>query len=322
MNDLIIGNTQINPGKRQTVDLPIGRLPSQAMLSMPVSVIRGKQDGPRLWISAAIHGDEINGVEIIHRILEFIRNREIKGTLIAVPIVNIFGFSQQSRYLPDRRDLNRCFPGSRGGSLAARLASIFIREIVDNSTHGIDIHTGAIHRCNLLQIRCNPACQASLALASAFQPAIVVTKRPIKGTLRWSATKKNKPNILIEAGEALRFSEGLIENSTQGILRTMAHLGMLDDLTSYPTDTTRFSSKTHWVRAKLGGLFQTQVELGQSVEKGALLGKITDVLGKLNVKIKAQNSGVIIGLTKNPLVYQGDALVHVAIIDDKSNTLP
>ena len=146
-----IGGTKIPPAQRRRIEIPVARLPTQTMLSLPVVAINGFADGPTLWVSAAIHGDELNGVEIIHRVLQQISPHKLRGTLIAVPIVNVFGFIEQSRYLPDRRDLNRSFPGSKRGSLASRLANLFMEEIVSRSTHGIDLHTASAHRHNLPQ---------------------------------------------------------------------------------------------------------------------------------------------------------------------------
>ncbi|MFW6198438.1 MAG: M14 family metallopeptidase, partial [Acidobacteriota bacterium] len=148
-----IGGERVAPGETRRLDLPVARLPTQQMLSLPVKVLHGSRPGPRLWLSAAIHGDEVNGVEIIRRVLDAVRPEELAGTVVAVPIVNVFGFVQQSRYLPDRRDLNRSFPGSRRGSLAARLARLFLTEVVERCSHGIDLHTGSLHRSNLPQVR-------------------------------------------------------------------------------------------------------------------------------------------------------------------------
>ncbi|MEQ8963814.1 MAG: succinylglutamate desuccinylase/aspartoacylase family protein, partial [Coleofasciculus sp. C2-GNP5-27] len=152
---LTIGGITVAPGERKRTEIPVARLPTQTLLSLPITVINGVEAGPRLWISAAIHGDEINGVEIIRQVLERINPSQLHGVLIAVPIVNVFGFIEQSRYLPDRRDLNRSFPGSPRGSLASRLADLFMTEVVSRCTHGIDLHTAAQHRTNLPQIRAN-----------------------------------------------------------------------------------------------------------------------------------------------------------------------
>lgn len=308
-----IAGVQINRGERKRIDLPVAMLPAQTMISMPIIVIRGKKDGPRLWISSAVHGDEINGVEIIRRTLEHVNKNTLVGTLIAVPVVNVFGFTQQSRYLPDRRDLNRSFPGSKSGSLAARMAHLFLKEIVEKSTHGVDIHTGAIHRSNYLHIRCDSGSDSSLELASAFKPGVILARKSGKGTLRESATKMGIPNILIELGEALRFNENYIEECTFGLFRIMSHLGMLVNAPSCSTMETLVTSESVWVRAKRGGLFQSIVELGSRVERKKVLGSINDVQGVHHSAIVSPHEGIVIGLNKNPIVYQGEALIHIAV---------
>lgn len=314
MSDLIIAGMRIMPGERKYIEVPIAQLPAQTMLKMPLVVKRSKCDGPILWISSAVHGDEINGVEIIHRMLEYVKNHKLRGTLIAVPIVNIFGFTHQSRYLPDRRDLNRSFPGGRKGSLAARLAHLFLTEVVEKATHGIDIHTGAIHRPNYIHARCDSTLEASLDLARNFSPPIILTKKSGAGTLRAAASKMGKPNILIELGEALRFHEGYIEECVQGLLRVMNHLGMIDEKPIYPVDKPLETAETVWIRARRGGLFRTAVRLGDRVKKSQNLGIVTDVHGESQGKIVAPKPGLVIGLLENPLVYQGDALIHIAVL--------
>jgi len=245
-------------------------------------------------------------------VLEHMKTTTIRGTLIAVPIVNVFGFTQQSRYLPDRRDLNRSFPGGKSGSLAGRLAHLFLSEIVEKATHGIDIHTGAIHRSNHLHIRSEPN-QGSLELAHAFKPSVILTTMSMKGTLRASANKMNIPNILVELGEALRYNESYIEECTQGIFRIMHHLGMIDEYPACSTSAPFITSSTTWVRARRGGLFHPTVALGSYVSKGQQLGKISDILGDSHGDLLAPKKGIVIGMAKNPIVYQGDALIHIAI---------
>lgn len=313
MSELQIGSKLITPGSKQNINIPLALLPGQSMVTMPTIVIRGKKPGPVLWISSAVHGDEINGVEVISRLLEYVCPQNIRGTLIAVPIVNVFGFTQQSRYLPDRRDLNRSFPGNQNGSLAARLANLFMREIVAKADFGIDIHTGAIHRSNLPQVRCDPSLEESMDLAKAFGASVVVVKKSGSGTLRWAATKKKIPNILIEVGEALRFNESYIETTKQGALRVMHHLGMLEHKLPFPDAEPMFSSETLWVRSRWGGLFQPRAQLGDKVAKGQVIGRVNDVFGKNHGSLRSPKKGIVIGMSKNPVVYQGDALMHIAV---------
>ncbi|MGA0200044.1 MAG: M14 family metallopeptidase, partial [Prochlorotrichaceae cyanobacterium] len=225
---LKIGGKTILPGSQCSFELPVAKLPTQTQLSLPVSVIHGRRPGPCLWLSAAIHGDEINGVEIIRQVLSQVFPKTLRGTLIAVPIVNVFGFIDQSRYLPDRRDLNRCFPGSPRGSLASRLAHLFMKEIVSHCTHGIDLHTASHHRANLPQIRANLHHPETRRCALAFAAPALMHTALRDGSLRQAAARREIPTLLYEGGEALRFEPDVIHRGTQGILRVMQALSMED----------------------------------------------------------------------------------------------
>lgn len=314
-NTIEIAKEIIPPGRSRRLDLPVSRLPTQTMLSLPITIVNGVVPGPKLWLSAAIHGDELNGVEIIRQVLEQIKPEKLRGTLLAVPIVNVFGFIEQSRYLPDRRDLNRSFPGSETGSLASRLANIFMREIVSQSTHGIDLHTGAINRVNLPQIRGNLQDPETHRCAKAFGTKIIMHSDTRDGSLRQAATKKGIPVLLYEAGEALRFNSEAIEIGVQGILKVMNCLDMYD----LPDNSNELEpievSKTKWIRASRGGIFHLRVKLGEQVAKKQELGIITDAVGEYQVKVRASVEGIVLSYSLNPLVNQGDAIVHLAIIE-------
>ena len=190
MSNIKIAGDEVAPCQVKQIQIPVAKLPTQTMMSLPVTVINGKEDGAKLWLSAAIHGDEINGVEIIRRVVSLINPQRLKGCVVAVPIVNVFGFIEQSRYLPDRRDLNRSFPGSESGSLASRLAELFMREIVANCTHGIDLHTAAIHRINLPQVRANLEDEETRQCAIAFNTPVMIHATTRDGSLRQAASKK------------------------------------------------------------------------------------------------------------------------------------
>lgn len=309
-----IAGQAIAPGKRHRLEIPVSRLSTQTMMSLPVVVVNGKRNGPKLWLSAAIHGDEINGVEIIRQVLEKVRPHLLRGTLIAVPIVNVFGFIEQSRYLPDRRDLNRAFPGSPNGSLAARLAHLFMREIVHRSTHGIDLHTAAMPRINLPQIRANLEDEETTRCAEAFGAPLIVSATTRDGSLRQAATKRGIPILLYEGGEALRFDEEAIQIGVEGIFRVMDYLGMYPlPLSSVMTCNPVRVAATKWVRASRSGIFHLGVKLGEKVEKKQFLGLITDAFGERHTKVRAPASGIAIGHIQNPLVNQGDAIVHLAL---------
>ncbi|MCX8078222.1 MAG: succinylglutamate desuccinylase/aspartoacylase family protein [Geminocystis sp.] len=305
----------IPPGVVKQLEIPVARLPTQTLICLPVTVINGLESGARLWISAAIHGDEINGVEIIRQVVNQVNPRYLKGTLIAVPIVNVFGFIEQSRYLPDRRDLNRCFPGSENGSLASRLAHLFMREIVYKCTHGIDIHTAAIHRINLPQIRANLDDPETLKIAEAFNCPVMIHANTRDGSLRQAASSRGIPILLYEGGEALRFDDYAIDVGIRGIFRVMRVLGMYEHPCCYeelPPPIRIQQSK--WLRAPHSGMFQFRSHLGAVVEKKQVIGTITDAFGNRTVAVKSTVRGIIIGHVQNPLVNQGDALVHIALL--------
>lgn len=306
------------PGTQVKVDIPVAQLPTETMLSLPVTVIHGRKPGPRLWLSAAIHGDEINGVEIIRRVMKLIRPSRLRGTLIAVPVVNIFGFIEQSRYLPDRRDLNRSFPGSARGSLAARLASLFMHEIVYHCTHGIDLHTAAIHRINLPQIRANLEDPQTYAFARAFGAPIMIHAAMRDGSLRQAAAKRGIPVLLYEGGEALRFNADAIAVGVAGILRVLNALEMYGTQEESWCSLSLESHSTKWVRASRGGVLHLETHLNQSVHKRQHLGFIGDAYGDKSVAIRSPLDGVVIGHSQNPLVNQGDGIVHIAEITPDS----
>ena len=311
---LVINGTTITPGSRLTIDVPIGRLYTHTPMSMPVHVIHGKSEGPRLFVCAAIHGDEINGVEIIRRVIKMSVLRRLKGTLLAVPIVNVHGLLSHSRYLPDRRDLNRSFPGSDKGSLAARQAYLFMREIVSNSTHGIDIHTGAQHRNNLPQIRANVDDPDTGRLAHAFGAPVIISATLRDGSLREAAAERGIPTLLYEAGEALRFDEVAIRGGVRGILNVMRELGMLPAASKHHKTVLEpvVAKSSFWVRAENSGILRPVIQLGARIKKDELLGIISDPFGERETQVLAPYSGIIIGRTNLPLVNEGDALFHIA----------
>jgi len=310
---ITIGGEAIAPGQRRQIEIPVSRLPTQTLISLPVVVIHGAEPGPRLWLSAAIHGDEINGVDIIRQVLEIIKPKKLKGTLLAVPVVNVFGFIEQSRYLPDRRDLNRCFPGSPQGSLASRLAHLFMTEIVNHSTHGIDLHTAGQPRTNLPQIRANLDDPETYRCATAFGAPLLLHANTRDGSLRQSASKKGIPVLLYEAGEALRFDPESIRIGIEGIFRVMATLEMYENPFFSSQTNSIEVRETKWIRASISGIFHLQVKLGQTVEKRELLGFITDTFGDTNIKVRSPQAGIVIGHTQNPLVNQGDGIINLAI---------
>ncbi len=308
----VLGNAEVPPGERRTLELPVGRRFTRAELALPVEVVHGRRPGPRLFVCAAIHGDEINGVEIIRRLLRR-PLRGLAGTLIAVPTVNIYGFIGLTRYLPDRRDLNRSFPGSEKGSLAARLAHVFVTEIVAKATHGIDLHTGATHRFNLPQVRACLDQPETEKLARAFGAPVVVDANLRDGSLRQEVMERGIPMLLYEAGEALRFDEPSIRAGVNGVLGVMRALEMLPPSGKpQPRIEPFIARSTHWVRAPESGILRHRVGLGAAVSEGQVLGVVADPLGREEFDVCARRNGVLIGRTQLPPVNEGDALYHVA----------
>jgi predicted deacylase len=309
-----IGSERVSPGKLKRLELFVARLPTGTRLSLPLIVVHGKRPGPRLWLSAAIHGDEINGVEIIRRVLQEVDPQTLRGTLVAAPVVNVFGFIQQSRYLPDRRDLNRSFPGSARGSLASRLAHLFMSEVVSRCTHGIDLHTGSHHRVNLPHVRADLDDPETARLARAFGSRVMVRAALRDGSLRAAAKERGIPVLLYEAGEALRFGDEAIQSGVQGVLRVLSVLGMraLGDVPR--RKTTLVAKRTLWVRARRSGIFHLEAELGRRVRQDDEIGFIADASGESSNRVRARAEGLVIGCTANPLVNRGDALVHIAAL--------
>ncbi len=310
---LLIGGVEIKKGESRIIDLKLPSLYTHASLSMPVQVIRGRRAGPSLFVSGAIHGDEINGVEVIRRLLRLNHMKRIRGTLIAVPVVNVYGFINQSRYLPDRRDLNRCFPGNVSGSLAGRVADLFMNEIVANSTHGIDIHTAAIHRDNLPQVRANLEDEETARIARAFNMPVILNSGLVEGSMRQASFVRQKPVIVYEAGEALRFDELSIRAGVKGVISVMRELGMLPRARARKRPIEPFVARSStWVRATQSGILRGMVALGARVKKDDLLGVIADPFGEFEQQVVSSFDGIVVGRTNIPLVNEGEALFHIA----------
>jgi predicted deacylase len=316
-----IGDTRIAPGERRVVELPVAALYTHAApLHLPVHVVCGTEMGPRIFLSAAIHGDELNGVEIIRRVvLHRALRRRLCGVVVAVPVVNAFGMIQHSRYLPDRRDLNRSFPGTPTGSLAARLAYLMLEHVVKPCAYGIDLHTGSSHRANLPQIRADLSDDETLALARSFGVPVLINASVRDGSLRSEAAAAGVRMLLYEAGEALRYDELAIRIGVEGVLNVMRGLGMITRRKTTPRGEPFVAHSSTWVRAPSSGIVTAKCGLGDHVEEGDTLAEVSDPSDFFNGepdRVMATATGVIIGRTHLPLVNEGDALFHIARFED------
>ncbi len=314
----------VAPGTARTIELPISVQTDHTPATMSVRAVHGRRPGPTLFVSAAIHGDEIIGVEICRRLLQAPQLASLRGTLLVVPIVNTFGFLNQSRYMPDRRDLNRCFPGSERGSLASRLANIFMTQIAARSDLGIDLHSAAIHRTNLPQIRVSASSRETLDLARAFGAPLVIRAKLREGSMREAARKAGCDVLLYEAGEALRFDEMSARIGASGILRVMRAMDMipargLPRRAAQPVVVTG----SVWLRAPASGLLRLFREVGEHVEDGQLLAIVSSPFGTHEAEIRAPAAGVLMGRATMPVVNEGDAVYHLADVpvDDTEDRL-
>ena len=315
-----IAGVDVAPGTRASVTLPVSTLPDHTPIGLSTEVIHGKRPGPTMFVSAAVHGDEVIGVEIVRRLLRTPQLAHLRGTLLVVPVVNSFGFLARSRYLPDRRDLNRCFPGTSSGSLGSRLAYIFLREVVLRCDFGIDLHSAAEHRTNLPQIRVTPRDSTTARMAHAFGAPVILTSPLRDGSLRGEAAARGTPVLLYEAGEGLRFDEFGVRVGVAGILRVMRDEGMLAAKgiakARTPSLICRASS---WLRAPSGGLLRTFRAEGEIVEEGDLLAAVSDPAGDRETELLAPGPGILIGRAVLPVVNEGDAVFHLAELSPTAN---
>lgn len=306
-----LSGVEIPRGSTTTVNIALPKMYSTPT-TLPVKVIRGHKDGPVVFISAAIHGDELNGIEIIRRLRKLNILKRLKGILILVPIVNVYGTMNLSRYMPDRRDLNRSFPGSSKGSLASRVAKIFFEEIVKKCDLGIDLHTASIHKNNLPQIRTNLQNEFTYNLAKVFEAPVVLHSELRDGSLRSEAAENGVPILLYEAGEALRFDETSIRIGVKGIVNILRELKMVPKVQRKQTKTPIITKSSQWIRAGESGMVRTIKALGDTVHKDDIIAYIDEPMGDNSFQVIAPFDGVIIGKSEIPLTQEGDALFHIA----------
>lgn len=313
-NVLHILGRKILPGEKARINFNTARLYTNTAVEVPVIIQRAKRKGPTVLITAGIHGDEINGVEIVRQVIANGFNKPRRGTIICLPVINVFGFLNLSRQFPDGRDLNRMFPGTKRGSLASRLAYQFSEEILPLADYCLDFHTGGASRFNAAQIRITANNPQLDKLAAVFNAPFTIYSKTLKNSYRAICEKKNIPVLLFEGGKSLDKNRDITRYGLEGVKRILNHLDMLSQKFSIQmlNEYTIFISKTKWMRAKYSGLFHAEIQNGTYVEKGQLIAYITDAYGSLQHKVKASNDGYIINVNQSPVVYQGDAIFHIS----------
>lgn len=312
MKQVTIANQEIQPGEFREININIARLPSHTLIDTPIYVSRSLQDGPVLALIAGMHGDELNGMEIVRRILDLGLHKVKRGTVVCMPVINVYGFLNYSRDVPDGKDVNRSFPGTKSGSLASRVAYHLMREVVPFIDCGIDFHTGGAMRSNYPQVRAVLRDDRNLELATAFAAPFTIDMQFRPNSLRKEAARKGKKIIVYEGGESLRFDPHAIEEGVAGTLRLMKALNMIDTAPE-PSENNRVIWSTTWIRAKHAGLFQPNIKCGQLVHRGEWVGTITDPFGEFKEQVIASQTAYVIGLNNGPVINAGDALIHLGM---------
>lgn len=312
MKELVINGVRIRPGQTIHIDIAIARLPTHTLIDLPVYIKRAKEDGPVVLISGGVHGDEINGIVAVRKMLDEEVIHPVKGTIIFIPLVNIYGFLSNSRTFPDGRDLNRSFPGSKKGSLASQIAYILMNDVIPMVDYGLDFHTGGRMLSNYPQIRVDFKDNKGLELAKAFGAHFTLNSPHIDKSFRKEAFKKKKHILVYEGGESMRLDDFAVEEAVLGTKRMLAYLEMIEQ--KFEEKPSILIEESSWVRAKVSGIFSSSVKLGDEIKKGQILAKISDPYGQVKIPIKAIHNGHVIGLNNNPVVNAGDALVHVGKI--------
>lgn len=306
----------ILPGESKTIKMEIATLHTMTKLKIPIIVERSKIPGPTILLSAGLHGDEINGIEIVRQIIVQKINKPKTGTIICIPVINVFGFVNQTREFPDKRDLNRVFPGSKKGSLASRFAYYLLKEIIPHVDYAIDFHAGGARRFNAPQVRIVPENPELKALADIFHAPFSLYSKNILGTFRNSCDKLGVKMLLFEGGKSIDINPEITRQGLDGTKRVLKHFGMLNPnkKISDPDKKTIYIEKSSWIRAKYSGMFHGSTKVGAYIEKGDVMAVISDPYGKFEHKVKAPNSGYIINVNDAPIVFQGDAIYHISTV--------
>jgi hypothetical protein len=317
---LRIGGRMIRRGTTEQIQLKVSEYYTSSPVNVAVTVIRGHEPGPAVFLTAAIHGDELNGVEIVRRVMTSLRPEQVRGSLICVPVVNRFGFLTHTRYLPDRRDLNRFFPGDPNGNAAARTAHILFREVVAPSRYGIDLHSATVRRTNLPQIRADMSHKKVRRIAKAFGGEIIIDAPGSPHTLRAAATRAGVPTIIFEAGETYRFQKNIVARGIAGVRNVLAALRMIEEQRREP----RFQviiKVSEWVRAARGGILEILVRPGEIVHAGEEVGVITNPFGREVSSVRSHLTGLVVGTTTVPMASPGDAICHIAKLEKTLHTV-
>lgn len=313
MNELKIHHARIRPGQNVRLDIPITFLPSHTLIDMPVFVRRGKEDGPTILLSGGLHGDEVNGIDVVKRLLMDTTLMPERGNIIFIPVVNVHAFISSSRNLPDGRDLNRSFPGGPSGSLAAQIAHILTTEILPVIDLGVDFHTGGSRISNYPQIRVDQKDAKGLEYAKAFGSPFVINSGMIDKSFRKEAFKQKKSILVYEAGESLRLSETAVKEGMEGCLNLMRYLKIIPG--EFKQRPYKYFPKSSWLRARVSGIFNANCQEGDYVKKGQVIARITDPYGTVKFPVKSTKDGYIIGQNNMPVVNAGDALFHVGTVE-------
>ncbi len=315
INELEILGEKIGLGESRTIDFNIAKLYTSTKIEIPIIIERATTPGPTLLITAAIHGDEINGVEIVRQLISRKLNKPKRGTIICIPILNVFGFLSAERAFPDGRDLNRSFPGTKRGSLASRVAYHFTNQILPHADYCLDFHTGGASRFNAAQVRVKPRDKDLLALAKIFNAPFTIVSNNLKKSYRATCNRKGTPIILFEGGKSMESNKQIVSYGIRGTKRFLNYLEMLNPKfkATKPLSDTVVIERSRWIRAQKSGLIHLKVTCNKLVEKGEVLANITDPYGKMRFKVLAPNDGYIINVNQAAIVHQGDAIIHISV---------
>lgn len=319
--NITIGGTTVKPGQNKLVHINIDRLPTGTLIDIPIYVFNSKLPGPTILIQAGLHGDEINGIEVVRRMLSEKKFNLLKGAVIAVPILNIFGFIHFSRDVPDGKDVNRSFPGTKSGSMASRIAYHYTKEILPHIDFGVDLHTGGGQRHNYPQIRYTQEDKKSVELAKLFNAPLSFPSSLIKGSFRKTAFNLNKPIIVYEAGESMRFDDYSINLGVRGVLNILEHFGLIPASVEEKVqqEASVQLDNRKWLRAPTAGMFIPKISNGSEFNKDQVIGIVSDTFAKRTKRIKAPYDGLVFCINHQAVVNQGDALFHVGMVKEQTD---